>query len=99
MIFLDELKVNNVRNAKMSCTAFDESDGMPESDDNFDDSKFISENSSKKSKKPFIKRDNNDNNESENNDNNEFKKPSKTSEKLSKSWINLLMNLKLKTVF
>ena len=99
MIFLDELKVNNVRITKMNCNAFDESDVMPESDDNFADSKFISENFSKKSKKPFIKLDNNDNNESENNDNNEFKKPSKTSEKLSKSRINLLMNLKLKTVF
>ena len=32
----------------MSCTTFDESHVMPESDDNFDDSKFIVQNPSKK---------------------------------------------------
>ena len=45
-IFLEELKVNNIRNAKMSRNSFFESDVMPESDDNVGDSEFIVENPS-----------------------------------------------------
>ena len=81
-IFLEELKVNNRRNARMSRNAFDESDKMPESDV-VDDDEFTVEKPSKKSRKPFMTSEydnesgnndnnNNDDNEFDNNDNNEF---------------------------
>ena len=42
-MFLEELKVNNITNAQMSCNTFVESDVIPESDGNVDDSEFIVE--------------------------------------------------------
>ena len=66
-IFLQELKINNRRNARMGRNAFDESDVVPESD--VEDDEFTVEKLSKKCKNPFMKTDNNDN-DSDNNDNN-----------------------------